>query len=455
MTPTAFRAVFAFTLSLLLSVAPCAAQLPAAGPDAETVRRAEAVIAALAEGRFADVFAAFDEKMRAGLPLEKLAAGWTAAAQGAGEFRRMTGVRTDTREAYRIAVVTCEFARASIDVQVVFDPQHRIAGLAMRPTPPATASAPPPYADPERFTEEEVTTGAPGWPLPGTLTLPVGDGPFPAVVLVHGSGPQDRDATIGPNKPLRDLAQGLATRGVAVLRYVKRSQAHAQRMAPLTTITVQDESIDDVLAAVALLRQSPRIDATRIYVLGHSMGGMLVPRIAAADTALAGAIVMAGSVRSIEQAIVEQTRYLLIADGDLTDADRDQLMQVEQLAAQVRALGPSDAESGRMLGGAPASYWLDLRGYDPPRAASRLALPFLVLQGERDYQVTMADFSRWRAALESRANVALRSYPALNHLFMPGAGPSLPNEYLNPGHVDRAVIDDIATWIQTGRLPER
>ncbi len=316
------------------------------------------------------------------------------------------------------------------------------------------ASGRPPYAHPDVYTEQEVTAGAAGWPLPGILTMPVGDGPFPAVALVHGSGPQDRDASIGPNKPFRDLALGLASSGVAVLRYEKRSFEHAKRLNEDVQLTVREEVIDDVLAGAALLRRSPRIDAARVFVLGHGLGGMLAPRIVDADPMLAGAVVLAGAVRPLERSLVEQTRYLLVADGQLTDDEREQLMGAERLAAAVRALTPADAGKKESIGGAPASYWLDLRGYDPPSLASRLASPFLVLQGERDYQVTMADFARWRAALESRANATFASYPSLNHMFMAGTGPSLPSEYLEPGHVDAQVIADIAQWITaTSRQP--
>jgi dienelactone hydrolase len=310
----------------------------------------------------------------------------------------------------------------------------------------------PSYARSDAYSDQDVVAGADGWPLPGTLTMPVGDGPFPAVVLVHGSGPHDRDGTSGPNRPLRDIAVGLTSRGVAVLRYDKRSLRHAERMAA-PGVTVSDEVIDDALAGVALLRRTPRIDPGRVFVLGHGLGGTLAPRIAEADPSVAGVIVMAGAVKSPEQAIVEQTRYLIVADGQLTDAEREQLMGAERLAAVIRALTAADAGGSDAILGAPPSYWLDLRGYDPPALAGRLAHPFLVLQGERDYQVTMADFTRWRAALESRANVTLRSYPTLNHLFMPGRGPSLPDEYLTPGHVDADVIADIATWLTS--VPRR
>jgi dienelactone hydrolase len=317
----------------------------------------------------------------------------------------------------------------------------------MRPTSTGADAGPPPYAVPASFVETDVTAGTAEWPLPATLATPVGDGPFPAVVLVHGSGAQDRDASIGPNRLFRDIAHGLASRGIVVLRHEKRFQHYESDVPSMAPFTVREEAIDDALAGVALLRQTARVDPAQVFVLGHSLGGMLAPRIAAADPDLAGLIVMAGAVRPIEQSIVEQTRYLLMADGEFTNQDREQLLAAERLVAEVRALGPDNVSATEWVGGAPPSYWLDLRGYDPPQVASRLPHAFLVLQGERDYQVTMADFARWRAALESRANVTLRSYPSLNHVFMGGEGPSLPSEYLTPGHVSPSVVDDIARWV--------
>jgi dienelactone hydrolase len=312
---------------------------------------------------------------------------------------------------------------------------------------PQVAPDPPSPARSGVYSEQEVVAGAEGWPLPATLTVPIGDGPFPAIVLVQGSGARDRDAASGPNRPLRDIAAGLASRGVAVLRYDNRAFTYAARMAATPGATVKDEVIDDALAGAALLRRTPRIDPARVFVLGHGFGGTLAPRIAEADPALAGVIVMAGGAKSPEQAMVEQTRHLIVADGQLTDAEREQLMGVERLAAAIRALTPADAGRADPILGASPSYWLDLRGYDAPALASRLALPFLVLQGERDDRVTMADFARWRAALESRANVTLRSYPALDHFFMPGTAAGVSDDSLTPGHVDADAIADIAAWV--------
>jgi len=306
---------------------------------------------------------------------------------------------------------------------------------------------PPAYADPAKFSESEVTVGTSDWPLPGTLTMPVGAGPFPAVVLVHGSGPNDRDETLGPNKMFKDLALGLASRGIAVLRYEKRTKQYGARMATIDRFTVKDETIDDALAAVAALRQTAKINPARIVIAGHSLGAMLVPRMGPLDTKLAGLISLAGPARALEQAVLAQTKYLVNADGRITADEQKAIDDAEKLVASVTALTTADASSKASIFGAPASYWLDLRGYEPPVAARSVSQPLLVLQGERDYQVTMEDFAKWKASLEGQPRVTFRSYPALNHMFLPGVGRSLPEEYNTPGHVPVEVIDDIAAWI--------
>jgi dienelactone hydrolase len=311
-----------------------------------------------------------------------------------------------------------------------------------------TEYTPPDYVTYAKFKESSITVDAgTGWSLPGTLTMPVGDGPFPAVVLVHGSGPADRDAAFGPNRPFRDIAWGLASRGIAVLRYDKRTLAHRARIQALETFTVKDETIDDALAAVKVLRATAGIRQDRIFVAGHSLGGMLAPRIGAADPKLGGLIVLAGAVRPLADSNLSQTRYLAEVDGIVSEAEKTQIADAEAIVARVKTLKPGDPPLTGPLASDPVSYVIDLRGYDPPAAAKTLGLPMLVLQGERDYQVTMDDFAAWRAALGSRTDVRLTSYPALNHLLMAGTGKSTPAEYRVEGHVDEAVVRDIAAWV--------
>ena len=223
------------------------------------------------------------------------------------------------------------------------------------------------------------------------MTLPKGAGPFPAVVLVHGSGPNDRDETIGPNKPFKDIAQGLASQGIAVLRYDKRTKVYPQEMAQLKNLTVKEEAIDDAAAAVEFLRGQPQIDPKKIFVVGHSLGGYLAPRIAQADSNIAGMIIMAGATRPLEDLMLEQTRYIFESDGSMSAQDQLQISQLQQQVDAVKAL-TGQSSSGDAVLGAPASYWIDLKNYRPADLARGLTMPLLIVQGERDYQVTMQDF---------------------------------------------------------------
>jgi dipeptidyl aminopeptidase/acylaminoacyl peptidase len=284
------------------------------------------------------------------------------------------------------------------------------------------------------------------WKLPGTLTTPRGDGPFPCVVLVHGSGPHDRDETIGPNKPFRDLAWGLASRGVAVLRYEKRSQAHGARYVALKNATAKDEVLDDALAAVALARKQKGVDADRVFVAGHSLGAYLAPKIATLDAKVAGIVLLAGNTRPLEDLVLDQLTYLYSLDDPTLEKHRDALAEVKKRVARVKAGKLSEVPATDLPLDMPASYWVWMRAYDPAATAAGLRRPVLVLHGERDYQVTMADVEGWKRALAGRKGAKVVTFPRLNHLFMEGKGKAKPDEYGRAGHVAREVVDEIAAW---------
>ena len=417
-------------------------------PEAEVIAAGRAFVELLVKKDFAAAVAQFDDTMKAALPQAKLEETWNTIQAQAGAFQEQGKARTEKRGALTIVIITGSFKNLPLDIKVVFDQSKRVTGFFVAPVTSVEYSTPA-YVKSDSFHERELTIGKGEWTLPATLTVPNGTGPFPAVVLVHGSGPNDRDESIGPNKPFRDLAGGLASQGVAVLRYVKRTRQHPGKLAAVKEFTVQEEVVDDALAAVELLKKTAEVNKKKIFVLGHSLGGMLGPRIVAGDSSIAGMIALAGAARHLEDVIPEQYDYIFSLDKTISPEEQKLLDEARATRKKVKALTKKDKDSTEQFFNAPVSYWLDLQDYDPPKVAHGLKQPLLILQGERDYQVTMQDFGAWKSALGARGGVTFKSYPALNHLFIAGSGKPAPAEYEIAGHVDQKVVDDIANWIKS------
>jgi len=446
-----FRSIFIAVL-IPLSALPTPAQTP---PSDSRAHAAE-VLDDITAGRFEAVEAQFADEVSAALPPGMLARTWEQLTAQVGDFKRAAKGASQQMQGNRIETRVCVFERATLDAVIAFTPEGRIAGLRFVPhQEPATAVTARSEKKPTTFREQPVSVAFRHWALPGTLSVPKGAGPFPLVVLVHGSGPHDQDETIGPNAPFKDLAWGLADHGVAVLRYTKRTKQYGpQSSDDPQALTVRDEVIDDARAAVALAAKQPAIDPGRIYVLGHSLGGYLAPSIAHGDSQIAGLIILAGSARPLQRIVIEQVRYL--ASGLPVEQAQAQIATAERDAQAIESPTLAKGQTVSLAGAkVPASYFLDLRGYDPAQVAAQLAIPILVLQGARDYQVTAADYHRWKQALAKRSNATFKLYPSFTHLFRasssPGTGLGAPQDYDIASHVDKQVINDIASWIAAGR----
>jgi uncharacterized protein len=446
----AFSLSFLVVVAFLSDVASLAVFATEASSEA-LIAAATQFVDLLANDDFAKATEQFDSTMKGALPEGKLRQVWQSLQQQAGPFKEKLRARTEKVSSYDVVFVTCHFEKADLDAKVVFDTDKHIAGLFFVPSQPAAdSSTAPSYAKISAYKERDFTVGSGEWALPGALTMPVGLSHLaPAVVLVHGSGPNDRDETVLANKPFRDLAWGLASKGIAVLRYEKRTKEYATKLSKssLAHFTVKEETIDDAVAAASQLRATEGIDPHRVFVLGHSLGGTVAPRIGQADPNLAGIIIMAGATRPLEDLVVEQTRYLAPLHGKLSDEDQAKVDALLAEANKVKRLTAADESSSSLLLNAPPSYWLDLREHDPLTTARTLRMPMLILQGARDYQVTEADFDGWKKALDSRPDVTFKIYSDLNHMFMTGKGKSTPEEYEQAGHVSEVVVDDIAGWI--------
>jgi dienelactone hydrolase len=324
--------------------------------------------------------------------------------------------------------------------RILFFPLAMTAALMTMPVlaaeTPKTATA-----GPASYDEQQIEVDG----LPGLLDMPKGAGPFVAVVLVHGSGPQDRDEAIGPNKPFLDIAHGLAQQGIAVLRYDKRTKARPHDLADRTDYTIDDETTNDAVLAIDKLASQPHIDPGHVFVFGHSQGAMLAPRILARSGKAAGAIMLAAPGRRVLDVLSEQLHRQFSADGSVSAEEQQQLDQLAQKIAAIRgkdALTPADT-----LLGAYMTYWRGFDAVDPVADVEASPYPLLLLQGRHDIQVTAPDWQLWQAALQGNPRVTLKFYPQLTHIGTAGAG--TPADYAAPSHVDAQLIDDAAAWIKS------
>lgn len=329
------------------------------------------------------------------LPLDKLSSLWKEFTAQAGLFERVTATEVTSQfGVYHSVALTCAFQNAKeADALVTFGEASHIVGVYFGPQPTETVEGwtAPSYAHTDRFHEEAITVSHGPWHLPGTVTLPKGSGPFPAVLLVPGSPPVDQDATAGANKLFKDLAWGLASRGIAVLRYTKRTHQFGIGLGGgnVSSFTVRNQLIDDARAAVALLLARSELDHQQTYLLGHSLGGIAVPQMAADDPPIAGIIVMGAPVGNLLNALVRRFEDAASEGGQMAEASSKVIPIFEQIQnGELPAAKTVDVFGERSVVG----YWLDLPRYAPGATAAKLRGRVMVLVGGHHAEVPPGDF---------------------------------------------------------------
>ena len=411
---------------------------------ADPAALAQQALDALDAGHYAQVEQLFGPQMAAAVPADKLQAIWESLPAQMGNAKGREQAQVSAQGDTHFVQIPLHFEKAELVAKFAIDASGKIVGFLIQPAQ-STSPAPAVAAD-ANFSERDFSVGDGERALPGTLAMPKGNGPFPAVVLVHGSGPQDRDEAIGPNKPFLDIARTLAAQGIAVLRYDKRTKARPQDFAG-GNFGVDDETTNDAVIAVDALRKTDDIDPKRIFVLGHSQGGMLAPRIAAVSGHVAGLILMAAPTRPLLDILIEQNRRLAaLNDGKIDDAER---AAINAIIEQVRITrDPKTAATSPTVMGQPAGYWRSIEAVDAVSEAQQVRLPMLLLQGARDIQVVDADWQNWRDAFADDPDATFKLYPKLNHLGIAGEGEGSLTEYQTPGHVDAHLMADVVGWIK-------
>lgn len=454
-------------LAVLALVAGCAAA-PAGSPSASITtvpaaraaalqRTAIALTEEMERGEYAATVALAGDAIRGKVSEKVLADAFGQVLPRVGAYQAVTGSFSAALPSGDVVYVVARHATASLRVLFSFEPGgEKLNGIHLNVATDAEiarasgAPAPTPTYPPTGPNSTDAAVAVGVHRLPGVLTSPAAAEKRPiAVLFLWGSGPQDRDETIGAagNKPFRDLADALAAQGITSLRFDKRTKTAPETFTAAATL--EDEYFADARAAIGLLRQRPELAGYRLFVVGHSLGAMVLPAVLAADPDLAGGVSLAGSPRSLFDIIHDQTVAAVEASGETAEAKGAAIAQSRRINDALKAVtDPAATLPAEVAGVYAAPYVASLNRLDQGAVARRLTVPLLFCQGDADRQVDpVADFGAWRTLLADRPNVTFAGYPGLNHLFMPTSGLAVPADYDPPAAVAAGVSADIAAWL--------
>lgn len=445
-----------FFLMIILSV-----QVPSRADDFRN--RADILVENLVRENFGAVVASFTPWLAGQHPVDELERVWFNTVGRYGPYQEHhfgEVIEKDTTISYLYVI---EFEFATFVAVAAYNSRGEVMAFILQPpegkpifvqpswiVPDYVAvEAPvyqiPPYVDTSLFNEVEFVMKG-GTPIPATMTVAITDELNPVVLLFHGFGPTDRDETVGSLKPLRDIAWGLASRGVASIRFDCR--AYTQPPDSVAAYNLNQYMLDDIAALLAYIRlESAIFDTTRIFIAAHGLGGMAAPLAALNDGGLAGLILLSVPARPFAEMLMETVRNDLKADDKSSKSDRKML---EEISGILERLENRTLPSDEMILFAPARVWYDLMDNNHLKIIKRLNSPILIVQSGRDFKASEADSKIWDKTLAGLQSVTLKKYHNLNHFFQPGLGPADKTDYMsNSAPVDRQVVEDMAAWIKS------
>ncbi|PKK39291.1 hypothetical protein ABB02_01523 [Clostridiaceae bacterium JG1575] len=399
----------------------------------------------LLEGCPEELIASFDEAVAKSLSKEALEAALKGTVSTLGPRRDGEALAAEFKDG-KHWMVYAPYEKASLRMTYVLNDAAKVSGIWLAPASIEEYQGALGKKEvlPAGIKEREVAIGP--WALRGYFCSGAKEKALPVVVLlVPGSGPQDANETLGPNHPLKDLAHGLAERGIATLRFDKRTYQPKQSLDP-SKMTVQEEYLEDLEAAWAWLLQQKDLQGYYIGYLGHSLGGMLIPALAKAHPKTLGWVSLAGSPRHLLDIIFDQNKALLAQDTTRNPAQKEALLkQLQETIEKGKRVSALDSGTTLTL---PNAYLGSLNALKLTENAQALQSPILILRGAADQQVFEADQQAWKAALSKNPKAEFKTYPGLNHLFLPTQGKPIPEDYAVPGTIPSQVLEDLAAFFK-------
>ncbi len=401
--------------------------------------------------KFDSVYSLFDAEMKRKLDVSKIEGAWEQFIMMYGNVTSSDELRVEEIKSHFVTKRSVKLEKGKITLSVNFDSLAQVAGLFI--SPGEIPYTPAEYVNAELFTELRIEYGGILVKNSGRLSIPKSKTPMPVVIIVPGSGGIDKDCSIGPNKIYKDLAWGLASKGIAAFRYDKKTHHYLNKLLEDDSLgkepfTVENEYLQDLEEIISAIAARKEINPNQTYILGHSQGGYLIPMLNKKFKNIAGYISMAGTLREIPSLAIEQIEYI---NGSQKLASKDSGAMAdlkEKMQNSTRARIHSMTSNAQVMGPYTVDYWKYLAAYHPEELALKINKPLYVLQGERDYQVKMLDFDIWKKTMQNKKQVSFKSYPTLNHLFIDGKGPSMPKEYTQAGNMSEEVVNDIVNWLK-------
>lgn len=386
----------------------------------------------------------FSGKIKLFFPKKKFKKIWTDLEAANGSLKEIGTIQTNEKDGIYTSSLPLKFEKLSLNLLLSTNEKNKIVGLNF--LPPAYVT--PSWAKNKVYGKERIVVKTDSFELDGELIVPSDCNNCPVVVLVHGSGPSDMDGTFGPNKLYLDLAYGFANRGIATIRYNKRTLTYGKTLAKLDSMTIYEETINDALSAVKLAKTFDFLDSNQVYVLGHSLGAYCSPLIAQKTKNLAGIIVLAGPARPLCKIIPEQYDYIFNLDSNLTKMEKEKLFLAQQEALFIQNLPSEVTELKEMGSNSMLWYHRMMLKYDPIKTIDSLTCRSLIIQGDRDYQVRYeTEFTAFKSGLSHNPQVQFELIPGANHFMIYGDKPSEPSEYYNVEHIQNSTLDILGKWI--------
>lgn len=385
----------------------------------------------LEEKNYEKAYLFFDESIKNQLSQENLKETINQLESQLGKFKSIIEINKEKENYFYYS----GFEYMKLDIKISFNENNKIVGFFFVPHKEFNK---------ENSLGKDLNIKSNNIELKGTILVPEIGNLKKLVIFVHGSGPNDRDETIFENKPFKDIAENLFARGIASYRFDKRTLTNPESFNDKSTI--DEEVTNDIINIVNYFINDTQFSNYEIIILGHSLGAHLLPRIANNSNQISKIILLAGNARSLDKLLEEQYNYIynLNPTSELK-------VEIEKLNEQISILNSIsfnlDVSKENLPLNLSADYWKSILDYKPLKEIQNVKIPILILQGERDYQVTMKDFKLWKTSLKTNKKAKFISYPKLNHLFMTGENPSEPKEYSIKGKVDDKVIEDINNFI--------